>query len=75
MFGFIALLLAATGVYGVLNYQVSRRLPEMGIRMALGPGRRDVLRLVLGERIGLALAGIALGVAGSARGGAVAGFH
>jgi putative ABC transport system permease protein len=64
-FGFIALLLAATGVYGVLNYQVSRRLPEMGIRMALGAGRRDVLRLVLGEGIGLALGGIALGVAGA----------
>jgi putative ABC transport system permease protein len=64
-FGAIALLLAATGVYGVLNYQVSRRLPEMGIRMALGAGTREVLRLVLGEGIGLAAAGVVLGAAGA----------
>ena len=63
-FGLIALVLATTGIYGVLNYQVSRRLPEMGIRMALGAGTRDVLGLVLREGLGLALAGVALGTAG-----------
>jgi predicted permease len=65
VFGVIALVLATTGIYGVLNYQVSRRLPEMGIRMALGAGTRDVLGLVLREGIGLALAGVALGAAGA----------
>lgn len=64
-FGLIALLLATTGIYGVLNYQVARRLPEMGIRMALGAGTRDVLRLVLREGLGLALAGVVLGTAGA----------
>jgi ABC-type antimicrobial peptide transport system permease subunit len=63
IFGVLALLLAITGIYGVLNYQVSRRLPEMGIRMALGAGARDVLSLVLREGLTLAAAGIALGAA------------
>jgi hypothetical protein len=65
VFGALALLLAATGIYGVANYQVSRRLPEMGIRMALGARGPDVLRMVLGEGLGLAAAGVALGGAGS----------
>jgi predicted permease len=63
IFGALALLLAATGIYGVLNYQVSRRLPEMGIRMALGASAHDVLRLVLREGITLAAAGVLLGSA------------
>jgi putative ABC transport system permease protein len=65
VFGILALLLAGTGIYGVLNYQVSRRLPEMGIRMALGARARDVLRLVLGEGLMLSAAGVLLGAAGS----------
>src|SRR5262249_22667202 len=65
IFGALALLLAATGIYGVFNYQVSRRLPEMGIRMALGARARDVLRLVLREGAVLVAIGVILGVSGA----------
>ncbi len=65
IFGLLALLLAATGIYGVLDYQVSRRMPEMGIRLALGAAAGDMLRLVLREAGLLAAAGVALGAAGS----------
>jgi predicted permease len=61
IFGVLALLLAATGIYGVLNYQVSRRLPEMGIRAAVGASARDLLGLVLREGLALAVAGVLLG--------------
>ena len=62
IFGGLALLLAATGIYGVLNYQVSRRMPEMGTRMALGATTGDVLTLVLREGLTLAAAGVLLGL-------------
>jgi len=65
IFGIFALLLAATGIYGILNYQVSRRLPEMGIRAAVGASGSDLLRLVLKEGAGLAAAGVLLGAIGS----------
>jgi predicted permease len=65
IFGGLALLLAATGVYGVFNYQISQRRPEMGIRMALGAHARDVLTLVLREVGILAAAGVLIGAVAS----------
>ena len=65
IFGALAFLLAVTGIYGVFNYQISHRRPEMGIRMALGASGRDILRLVLREGLTLASAGLLLGAAGA----------
>jgi putative ABC transport system permease protein len=66
LFGFIALALAALGVYGLLAYSVACRTPEIGVRMALGAGPPDVLRDVLGGTAGLTAAGITLGLVLSA---------
>ncbi|MGH9475978.1 MAG: ABC transporter permease [Terriglobales bacterium] len=64
IFGGLALLLAAIGVYGVVSYATERRTAEIGIRMALGADRSSVARLIGGQNLRLVLLGIALGVAG-----------
>jgi putative ABC transport system permease protein len=63
VFGGVALLLAAVGLYGVMSYAVSQSFHELGLRMALGAGARDVLQLVLTRGFVLIGAGITLGLA------------
>ncbi len=64
-FGAVAMLLAVTGVYGLLSYAVSQRTQEIGVRVALGAARRDIIRLIVGQGLGLATIGIVLGLLGS----------
>jgi putative ABC transport system permease protein len=64
IFGALGLLLAAFGVYGVMRYWVSARIPEIGVRLALGARPGDVMRLVLRRAAGVALGGVLAGIAG-----------
>ena len=62
LFGVLAMLLACVGLYGVMSYAVARRTNEIGIRMALGAGRSDVLRLVVGRGFKLTVVGVVIGI-------------
>ncbi|HLJ40276.1 MAG TPA: ABC transporter permease [Candidatus Acidoferrales bacterium] len=65
LFGLLGLILASMGLYGVIAYTVAQRTHEIGIRIALGASSQDIARLVMRRGLGMALAGVALGLAGA----------
>jgi len=73
LFGGMALLLMAAGVYGLIVFTVSQRMPEMGVRVALGAGRRQVFRLILRDGLLLAVTGVLIGAGSAALLGQVVG--
>ena len=65
LFGATGLILTLTGIYSVISYTVSQRTQEIGIRMAMGAQTRDVLRLIVGQGMAMAIIGVAIGLAGA----------
>jgi ABC-type antimicrobial peptide transport system permease subunit len=65
LFALTALLLAGLGIYGVISYMVTERAHEIGIRLALGAQRQNIMRMVLGQGFNLAIAGAAFGLVGA----------
>ena len=65
VFAGITLAIAAAGIYGLVSYTVRRRLPEIGVRIALGARRSQIVTLITGRGVGLAAVGLALGVVGA----------
>jgi ABC-type antimicrobial peptide transport system permease subunit len=61
VFGLLALVVAAVGLYGVIAYNVTQRMHELGVRVALGAQGRDILALIVGQGAGFATAGVAVG--------------
>ena len=61
--GILGLFLASLGIYGLMSYSVSQRTHELGIRIALGANRSDILKLVLGQGLRISLVGVSVGLA------------
>jgi predicted permease len=64
-FAVVALLMAAVGIYGLIQYSVAIRTPEIGLRIAMGAQARDIFRMIVGEGLVLSLTGLALGIVGA----------
>ena len=69
VFGLLALVVAAVGLYGVISYDVAERAHELGVRVALGASRGDLLRIVVGQGVRYTAAGVAVGLAIAAASG------